>query len=124
MYAMIKPGHLLLLLFIIGATANKIRVLVSEIENCAKDAYIDPNGKIREDNCDGCKKVCVKCNDGYYQNEMKRCRKLPNNCLEAESNGDCTKCEEGYVINKNKKCRKGSENCNEINKDGICTKCK
>ena len=84
---------------------------------------MDPDGKIREEICDGCKKVCVKCNDEYYLNQRNRCRKLPNNCLEAEPNGDCTKCKDGYVINKNKKCRKGSENCMEINAQGICTKC-
>ncbi len=43
---MMKPSKLLLVLIIVGVTTNNIRILLSDIENCIKDGYMDENGKI------------------------------------------------------------------------------
>ena len=62
----------------------------------------------------------MKCDDGFYVDDKGKCKKLPNNCLEADTDGNCTKCKDGYFINKNKKCRKIPENCQTVNDTGDC----
>jgi hypothetical protein len=106
---MINRTHLLFVLLIFGVTSINIRVLLEE--NCAKEGFIDADGKIQEMDCPGCKKICVKCEEGFYLNKRYRCRKLPNNCAEANVDGDCIRCEKEFFLNKNKRCRRLPENC-------------
>ena len=87
---MINITHMLFVLLIFGVTSINIRVLMEE--NCAKEGYIDKNGKIQEVDCADCKKICVKCGEGFFLNLKYKCRKLPDNCAEANTDGDCIRC--------------------------------
>jgi hypothetical protein len=81
----------MVLIFGTYCTIN-IRFLADNPDNCAEYGYLDNNGNINDKDCPGCKKVCKKCDPGYYLNDKYICRRLPKNCIDADKNGICKKC--------------------------------
>lgn len=53
----------------------------------------------------GCKKVCKRCDDGFYLDKAYNCVALPDYCKAADVYGKCTECASGYKLN-NGKCEK------------------
>ena len=68
---------------------------------------MDKNGNETDKNCPTCKLICRKCEKGYYMKKNKnKCKKIPKNCEEVNTNtGKCKKCKPGYKL-KNKTCKK------------------
>lgn len=81
-----------------SGTCEKI-IVVAPADNCAEYGYVDAKGKFYSKWVQGCKKVCVKCNTGYYINAKYECNPLTSNCLAADRNGKCTECATGYKAN-------------------------
>ncbi len=46
----------------------------------------------------GCKRVCKKCDSGFYLDNKYTCQSLPEGCLAANTDGNCTSCDSGYKL--------------------------
>lgn len=57
---------LVFFLLIMTVFSSNIRNLADGAENCKKYGYLDKNGNIQDKDCSNCKKVCIKCETGYY----------------------------------------------------------
>lgn len=55
---MIEKIYLLLLLIIIQASCNNVRFLTDSTDNCTKYKFMDSQGNLQDQDCNGCTKVC------------------------------------------------------------------
>ncbi len=46
----------------------------------------------------GCKRVCKKCDSGFYLDSNNTCQTLPEGCLAANTDGTCNSCDTGYKL--------------------------
>ena len=106
-------------------------ILYTSNENGGCDMI--PKCKPNYNNCLQCqenknKNICIKCEKGYFPDEMGGCS-YSKNCI-LSNNGNCLKCKENYVlIGQNTRICKSInsedlKNCKDINLDnGLCSNC-
>lgn len=58
---MLGKSFFLIVIFIIQVFTINIRYLTDSSDKCLKSAYLDKDGNIRDENCNTCIKVCIKC---------------------------------------------------------------
>lgn len=97
---MIIKGLIIGILIILQASSLNIRSLTDSSDNCNVYGYLDQNGKMHNKDCNGCTKVCKKCDYGYYLDQDYMCQKLPDYCYSVDKNGNCQYCIYGYYLNK------------------------
>lgn len=77
---MATKSLILFILIVLQISCSNLRFLAVNSDNCAEYQYIDKNGKTYDQDCSGCKKVCKKCDKGYYLDDNYKCKKLPDYC--------------------------------------------
>ena len=102
----------------LGAVINNKCTDVCNVDNCVSCYAGSPD-------------ICLICEEGYAQNELSQCFKLPENCLEANWNNgyiSCRTCESGYYktldyVKNINVCQKNMDNCEVQNGKNNCKKC-
>ncbi len=85
---------------------------VEDNPHCAEWGWWS-NGKWMDKNSKGCRKVCKRCEDGYYLDSNGQCQVITiENCQYANPDGSCSMCKSGYVI-VNGSCVEDNAHCAE-----------
>ena len=72
--------------------------------------------------------VCIKCSVGAYFDPQKKCKVIPIDCADFNTQDEvCERCFSGYELSDKLECVKsilgvGDINCNEF-VNGVCVKC-
>ena len=76
----------------------------SSDNHCAEYGWWKGN-RWMDKNEHGCKKVCKRCEDGYYLDENYQCQLITiENCQYPYPNGTCKKCKSGYDLDLDGNC--------------------
>ena len=71
---------------------------------------------------------CLNCSLGYYFGINRKCKKIPDTCLNFDTGAEkCLACYSGYTLNNNSECIKSAvektdPGCNTF-ENGICVRC-
>lgn len=112
---MFTKGLLLCVLIILQASCFDFRLLTDNSDHCVEYCYLDKKGNLYDSDCGGCKKVCKKCEKGYYLDDNYKCKKMPDYCDECDKYGKCKSCVKGYYLDKDTyKCKKLPDYCVKV----------
>jgi hypothetical protein len=77
--------------------SNGVCITIPSDDHCAEYGYLSKGShSIRWSY--GCKKVCKKCNEGFYLTSDNACVETPAGCESVNADGTCNCCSKGYKL--------------------------
>ena len=75
-------------------------------------------------NCEECTLTeCLKCNIGFFLNEVGKCISCGNNCADCQMKGVCNQCMEGFYLDSSATCKNCANNCGKCKNKETCDEC-